>query len=50
MRPPPQKTIGLLGGCGNVATVEYDKRINAEHCRAAVDFALGADALGGRRI
>lgn len=29
-RPMPQKTIGLLGGCSNVATMEYYRFLNAE--------------------
>ena len=29
-RPTPLKTIGLLGGCSNIATQEYYKIINDE--------------------
>lgn len=47
MRPLPQKTIGLLGGCSNVATVEYYKRINAEVNRRLGGWDIAETLIAG---
>lgn len=47
MRPLKQKTIGLLGGCSNVATGEYYKLLNAKVNERLGDWEIAETLIRG---
>lgn len=47
MRPLKQKTIGLVGGCSNVATVEYYKMLNTRVNNAKGGWDIAETLISG---